>query len=205
MTFEVARTNNPYVPSELWHLILCLHPDLVHLWCSCRQVSRGFRSIVDHIFKTEHLAQTAIEFDLGWDYLDQEGLTDKCVFGVRCTFDRFSDNDKEIAVFKDQQPKAERHAEWVQRHKKMELWKWKEKVDWYTGGDDKGAVTDGGRLFDLSPWVVTVYAMVNDTALPGWNIDYEAREISFRWKEMFQCFFREQEYMDKKTLQFVSL
>ena len=80
---------------------------------------------------------------------------------------------------------------------------WKGKVNWYTGGNDPGAVAEGGR-FDLPPWTVEMYGMVNDTELPGWNIDYEAREISFRWKETFQCFLREREYVDKKTWDFVS-
>lgn len=204
MSLEIPRTNFPNLPSELWERILRLHHDLVHLWCSCRQVSRGFRSIVDLIFETEYLAKTSIDFDLGWDYLNQRELTMKCMFAVHCTFDHLSDNDKEVAVFKDKEWKAEIDPKLARRMERMERRKWMEKVNLYTGGDDEDAVADGGR-FDLPPWLVAVYDMVNDTALPEWKIDYEMREVSFRWKEMLQCIFREQEYINKKVLQFVRL
>ena len=180
-----------------------LREDLPSLWRKCRQVCRTFRDIVDDIFRKEVLPDMMIEFDLDWDYLDQENLTMKCFFGLEMAFDRFADENKEIAVFKNSIRAHEKEPGFIETHDKLERAKWEEKLSVYTPPDAVGSAAMDTR-FDLPPWTIELRGSVNDTELPGWKVDFEKKEISFKWKDAMEAFYREVEYIDKTVYTEVS-
>lgn len=59
---------------------------------------------------------------------------------------------------------------------------------------------EGSPSDALVPWTICIKAAVNDTELPGYRVDYEKREISFRWQDAYQCFFREVVCINKTIL-----
>lgn len=210
------------LPREL--LAQCIETTLdpVYQWCTCRSVSHEFREATDLVFEKTVLAETWIDFDLDWEYLDEENQTDKCMFDVQCKFFGFADAEKKIAVFKEDLPVPEdeeqrQRFERIQRMLK-EKWMdnvcsyWKERiladvsdqVTLYSGENEHAQGPEDGR-YDLPPWMITVISAVNDTELPGFNTDYDKHEISFRWKEAFQCFFREEKFISEALVQYVSL
>lgn len=95
-------SSNVRLPNELLAQCLGSSEDIIHMWTTCRNVSRTFRDAVDHRFRTEVLPSTKIEFDwANWEYLNEEELTERCFFNIELAFAGFKDDEKEIAYFRE--------------------------------------------------------------------------------------------------------
>lgn len=95
-------TTNICLPNELLAQCLGSSEDIIHMWTTCRNVSRIFRDAVDYRFRKEVLPLTKIKFDwANWEYLNEEELTEKCFFNLQLEFAGFKDEEKEIAYFKE--------------------------------------------------------------------------------------------------------
>jgi len=189
------------LPPELWRRVLEESEEtgqLPALWRRCRQVCRTFRDLVDEIFEKKVLGDVVVEFDLNSAYLDEENQTDKVFFGFEMRFDRFA-----VAIFKNDIDRTQREPSWWARHDLMERRLLEEKLFFYTPGDVSGADAIDTR-FDLPPWTIEIRGKINDTALPGWRLDYATREMSFRWKDAMNTFYREAEYIDESIMVAVS-
>lgn len=69
---------------------------------------------------------------------------------------------------------------------------WKADVQLHLGdGSNKS-----GR-FELTPHIIKLRGVVNDTELPRLVVDYEAREVSFDWKLMLDKLFNEETLVEK--------
>lgn len=99
--------NLPHLPPELWTRILALTEDPIHLWTSCRVVSRSFRSHVEFIFTTSYLRHNlTIEF-FRHPWIAAENKPEP----VSCHFSRFSsDPRKTFVVFRETLPEDEGFA-----------------------------------------------------------------------------------------------
>lgn len=77
-------------------------------------------------------------------------------------------------------------------------------VEWYMHmiyyeglGEDQRKVAERCGRRELTPHVIRIKTMVNDTELPDLSFDIDKREISFNWQDMLDQFFREQEAIQR--------
>ncbi|KAF2817287.1 uncharacterized protein BDZ99DRAFT_457038 [Mytilinidion resinicola] len=198
----------PYIPSlppELWIRILTYNADLTHLWTTCRQVSQSFRAFTEQAFADTHLRHTAIHFHL--DKYNLGGSTRRPE--VVTTFTRFSSSrlkervyfahnqtDDEIPEFRIKKTgrggRGKTKETDIACLRKLLLERWRQQVQ------------------DIRPecpnYVIQIGDMVNDTELPGLELDeYTGVEISFEWRRMLDAFFREQERMRRLADSWVGL
>lgn len=195
------------LPPEIWRRILGQFERTDHLpilWRRYRQVCRTFKDIVEDIFEKKVLEDVIIEFDLGSVYMDAQNKSDKVFFGFEMRFDRFADQDKTIAIFKNDLDRTQQDSIWWARHDMIERKLLNDKLFFYTPGDVSGAGAIDTR-FDLPPWTIDIRGKINDTTLPGWRMDYATREVSFRWKDAMGTFYREAEYINECIMMAVSL
>lgn len=77
-----------------------------------------------------------------------------------------------------------------QLQRERTLKKWKDKLESYLGAGS--GIREAGGMFHQPAHTIRVKRVVNDTELPGLSVDYEMREVAFRWCEMFQRLFSEE-------------
>jgi hypothetical protein len=192
--------NLPPLPLELWTRVIASITDRAELpgiWLTTRRVSHALKAATEAAFVQRHLRDLNIDYMLGFAYID-DGTEDdddlstgrKCSLAVNCRFDRLID-DGERAVFRDkafQRPEGNENN-FFQQARRATSNAWREAISMYLG--------DGGvdRRFDLPPHVISFGREVLDTDLPGQKADFEAFEISFRWKEALSLFFGEMLYV----------
>lgn len=184
MAETLPGTKCPHLPAELWISVLSHVQDCNHLWSTCRRVSTDFRSYVETVFADKHIKKTRIEFASQSPYHYQ----------IPTVFDRFSD-DRKRAYFKDNRP-PQYFAEKSMDAQYMLTIRvhWHSSMIWYLGSRD----ICGGKHEQLPPYTIKVRRSINDTDIPGLEINYEAREISFEWTTMYDLFFREEEYVRRR-------
>lgn len=167
----------PSLPPEIWINILRYHTDLAHLWTVCRLVSPGLRACAEQAIGYYFLDDVHIYFQL--EKYNLGGKSKRPEISVR--FDRRGKGaDKHIAWYKDVTSEKELGASQTkkaQEQAKKVMQRWEENVD--------------GWKPEMPNYVISIGDLVNDTALPGLEIDIKAGEICFEWKEMLRLFFRE--------------
>lgn len=173
------------LPIELWLRILSLLDDCNLLWSSCRQVSKSFRHCVDTIFRDDHIrnAKTLITFDVG----DEASNASPAYSEIQLVFDRFS-TDGSRAFFTEL---ADTTQDSELQKASTEQWKSIMKKD------------SADRCQD-PPYTIAVRRFVNDTDIPQLEIDFEKRAVSFDWRAMYTCFFREEDWIEKQQALWVS-
>lgn len=178
----------PPLPFELWVRIISeiSNSNLIPgVWLSCRHVSRLVRAATEEAFLARHLKKrTRVKFsDLGMT-VDRRGK--KAFLSLVLQFDRLSE-DRTRVVFKDQTSEERLKQRGVYD---ALLVRWRDAMRLYQGDGD-------GSRNDLPPYTIAVRQIVNDTELPGLEIDYEKREMSFDWRAMFDMLFGEERYAMK--------
>lgn len=167
------------LPPEIWINIFSYHTDLAHLWNHCRRVSPTLRGCADYAFAEHFMRAVHIDFQLEKYNLGGKSKRPE----VPVAFDRLGKgSDKEVAWFRDKRPMSEVGDGSTSRTKKQYdkiIQRWEENV----------------RLWkpQMPNYIISIQGIVNDTALPGLEIDIEAREIRFEWRKMLQFFYREHE------------
>ncbi|KAH7057252.1 hypothetical protein B0J12DRAFT_738049 [Macrophomina phaseolina] len=182
-----SSSNCPPLPFELWVRIVAsiTNSNLIpHVWLSCRRVSRLLRAATEEAFLIRHLKpRTRITFgDLGM-VRDRRGK--KVYLKLVLAFDRLAEGDRGRAVFRDAKVDAKVRGRGVEE---ALVERWKDAMRLYRGGGD------GDGRIDLPPYTVAVRQVVNDSELPGLEVDYERREVSFDWRGMFDMLFGEEMY-----------
>lgn len=182
------------LPPEIWINIFRYHTDLTHLWLTCRAVSPSIRACVEYAFAQHFLDCVHIDFQLekynlggksirpevpvGFARLKKRGPENLKVRGKR----KGQDLGKEIAIFRDKRANCEvtgttgRGKKALQEYDRV-MKRWEENVR--------------ERKPEMPNYTISIGGVVNDTALPGLDIDIEKREVQFEWKPMLQLFFRE--------------
>lgn len=167
------------LPPEVWINIFSYHTDPAHLYNVCRRISSTLRWCAESAFAEYFLSRVHIDFQL--EKYNLGGRSKRPSIPV--TFARLGKrNEKETVWFKDKRPKntvcdAKGKQAQVQYDKMMS--RWEENVDNWRP--------------EMPNYTISVCGLVNDTALPGLEIDLEEREIRFEWRKMLHLFFREHE------------
>ena len=64
MTSAIPPSCVPQLPAEMWRMVLgnfgTTDEDLIHLWLTCRHVSRLLKLEVEYIFATKHVPKTSL-------------------------------------------------------------------------------------------------------------------------------------------------
>ncbi|KAI8954384.1 hypothetical protein F4801DRAFT_532843 [Xylaria longipes] len=191
----------PQLPPELYLLIIEFitdSNDLSCIWLNFRRVSREFKAITESVFVRKHLAHTRIEFPAitrrVYDKDDNEHWRELILH-----FETLTGINGERAVFS--QKREEYHASTrillgysnSDDEDNNTLYKhvttlWRECFYGYSLPAPKTA-------FATPPHVLSVRRVVNDTALPGLEVNWEEHTISVLWKEMLTALFGEEEYL----------
>lgn len=150
---------------------------------TCRNISMACRIEAERIFEEKLMKKISIDFDCG------QYRHNHCPYNLDMPmhFDRFSE-DGLLAYFKESQ--LEMHptyrAERPTKVREREMERWIKGMDFYIGG-----------RFDVPSHIITIGHRVNDTELPDLEYYKEDREISFDWREMLQCYYREDQLREK--------
>jgi hypothetical protein len=198
---------------EIWRQIaLCLvfeddENALINTWLDVRPVCRQLQATIEAIYAEKVLPEIEIEFKIEsrFDYLG--GCLERRVYsdtgvgkGFTMEFDRFEAPyspapghivDDVRAVFKTENFCIEvmyksSKTELVAESDKLDV-EWRADIQLYLGdGSEKS-----GR-FELTPHIVKLRNIINDTELSGLQINYEKREVSFNWRLMFTNLFSEE-------------
>ena len=155
------------LPPELWSQVLWHHSEPDQLWTTGRRVCSFWRAEIPKIFATKYLQDPKvirIKFPCVRD--PECGPSGGCR-SIEMVFDRFEESDRQRCIFaKDLCPAARATPYLVYADAKI--------ADFH---------------FHSPPYNVHISAIADETQLPGLHIDYENREISFRWEELFNLLF----------------
>lgn len=185
------------LPPEVWIHILSYHTDLAHLWIVCRRVSSTLRACAEYTFGEHFLKDVHIDFQL--EKYNLGGKSKRPEIPVR--FARLGKREeKEVAWYGAKRAVKESlhngHGKREKERHDMVMSRWEENVK--------------GWKPEMPNYTIRIGDLVNDTALPGLDINVAAREIRFEWKKMLHLFFREyerlqvlkKEWQSKTTKQF---
>jgi hypothetical protein len=134
---------------------------------------------------------TTIHFGLG------DGDIHGCMMHMDMVLDRFDPENKERCIFKEKTRTTgaagttdPEDCEFREKENRVIAARWREKWVLYFGGTLNDRGEKGGR-FDIPPYPLRIEREVLDSKLPGIRADAERNEISFEWRGMFSCFYRE--------------
>ncbi|KAH7072145.1 hypothetical protein BKA63DRAFT_63482 [Paraphoma chrysanthemicola] len=169
----------PSLPPEVWTNVLRYHTDLAHLWCVCRRVSSTFRACAEYAFAEYFLQDVYIDFQLEKYNLGGKSKRPE----VPAVFERIGKRDnKETVWFRDGRPPYPvfkgMGMKMRQRYEDT-FSRWEENVKAYKP--------------EMPNYTISIDGIVNDTPLPGLQINIDDREISFEWRKMLKLFYREHE------------
>ncbi|KAI3330213.1 hypothetical protein F4824DRAFT_479114 [Ustulina deusta] len=199
MATNTASTQYPQLPNEVYLHIVELITDsryLPRVWLDFRRVSRNFKAITESVFARKHLPHTIIDFPTITDIVyDKDGNKHRPGLGLH--FEKLSGDNDERAVFSELREDYHKSTEILlddsEDNPEDTLCKyvttlWKECFYEYSLPAPETA-------FSTPPHILSVRRIVNDTALPGLEVNWERHAISVLWKEMLTSLFAEEEYL----------
>lgn len=195
----------PELPVELWAHIVGFITDSRYLprtWLHFRRVSRAFKYATEMAFVGKHLPHADLVFKEhqagGVHDADANLIFPKVVF----KFDRLADGGSR-AVFARKHPVealrevrisscTEDGSNYSDSRNLFDLSirRWRESMEPYVSSQSAKS-----REYVRPPHALAIRRVVNDTALPGLEVDYEKHEISVLWGPMLSLLFGEEEYI----------
>ena len=191
-----------YLPPEIWEQIFHQHTQPNYLWQIGRQVSLTWRSGITAVFAKKHLENPdmlQIYYDCG-----RTGISGcLCNLRVEMAFNRYEgDDNKQWCVFAENPLTTgaentvglfddERSDREYQRQK---FDNWRANVQFYlgvrprAGKKERRVAATASRRFEPRLHQIRFKTRANDTELPGLELEFERREISFEWTGMFDAF-----------------
>lgn len=193
---ECRESRCPSLPLEVWERIIAqinanYHP---RTWLNIRRVSHLLKAATEHVFAAEHLPQSRIEFKPL--VLREASLASNPeVIQIQLSYEGLSD-DGDRAIFtskesfhnlKDMRLSSHAHGANKTVYDAL-IHRWHQLSRPYT--QTRPSIEDvcyPNHCFVL-------YRDINDTELPGVQIDLERVTVSFLWKPMLSLFYGEIEY-----------
>ncbi|RYO85194.1 hypothetical protein DL764_009218 [Monosporascus ibericus] len=203
METPVARCPRAELPVEVWAQIISFITDSRYLprtWLHFRRVSRAFRHATEMAFISSHLPHADLIFREQRSIFHTDLIFPKVVF----KFDRLADGDRSRAVFMRKHPaESLREISVVAGGGAREdnnlfdltMRRWRETLEPYATHAARQQTPKSSSSYAWRPHVLAVRRVVNDTALPGLEVDYEKQEISVLWAPMLSLLFGEEEYI----------
>ncbi|KAK6860387.1 hypothetical protein PG995_004023 [Apiospora arundinis] len=183
----------PHLPLELWTRIIGYITDcryLPRVWLNCRRISHTFKAATETAFITKHLPHTRIEFDIDnshtlWGVEDNRIVADSI-------FVKFSHltEDRQRAVFVRESSYERSKSTQLSSGGNLfdhTIKQWRNSMQRYF--EEPGYATQGPRH------MLYVRREVNDTTLPGLQVDFENIEVSLLWRPMLSTFYGDAEYL----------
>jgi hypothetical protein len=200
MVDTMKKSQEFFLPPEIWQRAFFQHTHPDSLWTDGRQVCSAWRSEIPKVFAKKYLENpdmVQIYFDCGTSRID--GVN--CQMGAEMIFDRYEGAAKARCVFKDNPLTTGRknggYSESFNRtYELKKRYAWRTGLEWYLGADPD-AREEGGR-FDLPPHQIRIKSKANDTELPNLEFDVLKREFSFEWEVMFDHFYGEAARQEKR-------
>lgn len=182
----------PSLPPELWLRILSHHPDPIHLWATCRRLSRTFLAYTEQVFAEYHLRRASITFPLEKYNLGGQSRRPE----AEVVYRRFEEGAGKARVFFGLKAESVQYVEIkMQRRRIGRTYRRSDKVD-VVMKEDEVVSRWKDRIRESKPgqpgYLIRIGEAINDTFLPDMMFDAEKREISFRWRGMLSAFYREQ-------------
>ncbi|KAJ4422893.1 hypothetical protein N0V82_002419 [Gnomoniopsis sp. IMI 355080] len=193
---ECRESQCPALPLELWERIIAKIDPQYHprTWLNIRRVSHKLKAATEHVFATEHLPLSRIEFkplvlrdetyhgDVYQANLSFERLSDDGTRAIFASKEGF-DNLKAIQALGSYQVPGANETVYD-----LFMRNWRQLACCYT--EPYPSVED--VCFPSHCFVM--HQDVNDTELPGVEFDIEGVTVSIQWKPMLSIFYGEAEY-----------
>jgi len=197
----------PQLPLEIWTIILThitdTPDDLCRTWLNLRRVSRVFNAAIETAVRNGVLRCADIAFPV---HRTKVVFIGKKISRIKlgtivARLDHLSE-DGERVFFRDSDALERMGGELLNHTLKS----WSHTIQVYVGDADADYVDSEGlqladydadvslnRDFNFSqpPHVITLGGMVNDSELPGLEVDFDRLEISFNWRRMLTMFLAE--------------
>ncbi|RYP74424.1 hypothetical protein DL770_007606 [Monosporascus sp. CRB-9-2] len=203
METSVARCPRVELPVEVWAQIISFITDSRYLprtWLHFRRVSRVFKHATEMAFVSSHLPHADLIFREHRSSFHADLIFPKVVF----KFDRLADGDRSRAVFVRKHPAESLReisvvadcggAQDDNNLFDLTMRRWRETLEPYATHAARQQ-TNKKSSYAWRPHVLAVRRVVNDTALPGLEVDYEKQEISVLWAPVLSLLFGEEEYI----------
>ncbi|KAF9269822.1 hypothetical protein L218DRAFT_993813 [Marasmius fiardii PR-910] len=146
--------------------------DMVFLWTTCREVSRGSKDAVERVFIMKHLKRTYLKIDAGEScYTIRMELYRKVSLATEYTFSHLDLNDRTRAIFRDK--------ECHQDFKRLMRRTLKE-------------IFEEGNPVDNPQVVIQIRREASDTLIPNLEFDWNNLEMKFDWMGMYSEWFKEE-------------
>ncbi|KAK8122892.1 hypothetical protein PG984_011562 [Apiospora sp. TS-2023a] len=182
----------PYLPLEVWTRIIGFVTDchyLPRVWLNCRRVSHAFKAATETAFISRHFPHTHIEFDVRRKEVlrdvdgNKVGLDDIVV-----KFSHLSE-DRERAVFVGERAYEEDKTRLSSGRTMYDvlIGNWRRRLTKY--------MEDPTIPINWPCHMLYVRREVNDTVLPGLQIDFDKVEVSVLWKPMLSMLYGETKYL----------
>ncbi|KAM0690764.1 hypothetical protein Q7P36_009533 [Cladosporium allicinum] len=183
-------------PPEIWEQIFHQHTQPNYFWHIGRQVSLTWRSGITAVFAKKYLENPdMLQIYYGCGRTGISGCL--CDLGVEMVFDRYEgdDNVKQRCVFAENP---------LTTGAENTFDNWRANVEFYLGvrpraqKKQKGWVRSTSGPFEPRLHQIRFKTRANDTELPGLELDFERREISFEWTGMFDAFCAEAVLLERR-------
>lgn len=200
MSATAQKGNLRAIPQELWDRIITYAAAdgryASKTWFALRRVSQRFKTAAEKAFFEAYLKKVEIRYNFGHVDHDHWGTTP---MDLTLAFDRSASrgDDGDRVIFRDEENAIDKiEEEKRDETEKMMAAQWKQQTHFYKGD---------GRTHsrhDLPPHIIVLrrsprWQWVNDTDLPGMEIDYEACEVSFQWPGMLSALFSEEDRVNR--------
>ncbi|KAI0469220.1 hypothetical protein F4859DRAFT_487400 [Xylaria cf. heliscus] len=190
MNTNIEPTRYPQLPTEVYvHIVEFITDpyDLPHVWLNFRRVSRNFKAITELVFARKHLPHTIIDFPAP----THETYT------LSLQFEKLAGDDDERAVFSCNRQDDPESAEVSPSDNDDEEYTlsdisvmWRRRFYKHSRPPPETAVS-------IPPHILSVRCIINETALPGLEVNWERPTISVLWKEMLTALFGEEDYLHR--------
>ncbi|KAI1267788.1 hypothetical protein F5Y18DRAFT_376538 [Xylariaceae sp. FL1019] len=205
---ESVATLVPQLPPELHFRIVELMTDthyLAHAWANFRLVSRTFKAITESVFARRHLPTAIIDFPTLTDTV-YGGPCYRYGMGLTFSFVKLDGENSERAIFSERRPDQVEYSEGrcpreTDRDNSENTFYHCVAVEWQNCFFDFSVPVLHTTSSSGYGCPLTTRRVINDTAPPGLQVEWDRRSISLLWKEMFTVLFAEEEHPKRRPVQ----
>ncbi|KAJ4376893.1 hypothetical protein N0V86_006330 [Didymella sp. IMI 355093] len=178
-----SKTSCPALPPEIWINVFSFCNDLSHLWHSCRRISPTLKACTERAIGEHFLGGVQIEFML--DRHNLGGKRGPHEPAITLNFERLGKGKEGGVAFFSGHFRGHKtaNAATKDKTKAVIMQRWLENVE--------------RRKPELPNYTISIGDMVNDTHIPGLEVDEKEYRMQLDWRGMLELFFREQAKLEE--------